>query len=98
MPGDFDKRGVAASTPRDERPVSNAPETGRRGLKSSATGAHPTNAAQTEQERTFWLVRLHNGMISHHPYKTEAARDKWAAKYRARGDRVETGGVVIRGE
>jgi len=48
------------------------------------------------QDRTYWLVRLHNGMISHHPHKTEAARDKWAERYRARGDRVETEGVVIR--
>jgi hypothetical protein len=42
-------------------------------------------------------MRLHAGMISHHSYKTAATRDKWAAKYRARGDRVETEGVFFGG-
>ncbi len=35
-----------------------------------------------------WLLRLHEGKLSYHEYKDEATREKWAAKYRALGDRV----------
>ena len=56
----------------------------------------PTNSPDAANRQEFWLIRLHNGMISHHSYKTEALRDKWAERYRARGDRVEKDGTFIR--
>jgi hypothetical protein len=42
----------------------------------------------SQREPEFWLLRLHNGKMSYHWYMTEATREKWAAKYRACGDRV----------
>lgn len=46
----------------------------------------PNSGYPSEQE--FWLLRLRNGKLSHHSYKDEETREKWAETYRDRGDRV----------
>lgn len=53
--------------------------------------AHDPLTSERASMFQFRRARLVDGrwMLSWHDYKTIEARDKWAAIYRARGDRVE---------
>lgn len=52
----------------------------------------------TESQLQFWLIRrfYKNGKpyLAHHSYKTWERRERWAHKYRARGEQVKLEGFT----
>lgn len=60
--------------------------------RSSMAAVESNSPAVLEGE--LWLLRLHNNLLSWHSYKSEDAREKWAQRYRERGDRVSFDGFI----
>lgn len=62
--------------------------------RTTASEAVNRGSSPRPPAQEFWLLRLRDEKLSWHSYRDEATREKWAAKYRSRGDRVSFDGMI----